>query len=529
MTETPPAGPAQHPVIDAPLPLESPYRAGRRRRGPILIVVATVLATVVGAGAYAGMRLWVGSGAQPEDAMPAGVMAFARVDLSPGYGQRLKINNLAQRFPRQRGQDAVGALKQGIFDALSVDEETYRAHVQPWFADRIGVAWWRDAGGHPFGLVALAASDESAATRGLGALQAERGRSRFGFVLRDGYALVTEGEADAQAAAAAAGAQAERESLSQATAFRRGAQWLPGHQTALAWVDFAGVREWAASMAPDLPEDEDPASPGGLLMGAPFRFGPGLPGEGLDTMRGTLILGAQATDEGLDIRFRAFGTGATESRPASDLRAAVGALPGNSVVAGSFQLTDLGFVAGLFTPPDPEDLERELPPDVQLPPDAGSLKEMREQAEHMRTVEKALAALAGAQITVAVSTAGAPGPGVHASAQLPAADKAVTLAEALKLVSSDLTITRTGDRVEVTTRAYQAGGGPLSAQDLYRRALAGGPDQPNAVLFVDVQRLAEQAGAGPGERLDLGALKAVGLTGGVEDGDPVGLVRILIG
>jgi len=59
-----------------------------------------VLVLLIGVGAYAGVRVWTGSGTtQPESAMPAGVTAFARIDVNPGLGQKLNVDGLVKKFP----------------------------------------------------------------------------------------------------------------------------------------------------------------------------------------------------------------------------------------------------------------------------------------------------------------------------------------------------------------------------------------------------------------------------------------------
>jgi hypothetical protein len=130
---------------------------------------------VLGGVAYAGMRLWYGSGAQPEEATPSTVVAFARLDLSPGLGQGRTINNLAKKFPQESGKDTIDELKKGIFEALDIDEAAHVEHVEPWFAERVGVAWWIDGQKRPYSLITVATTDESAARAARGSTDVRRG------------------------------------------------------------------------------------------------------------------------------------------------------------------------------------------------------------------------------------------------------------------------------------------------------------------------------------------------------------------
>lgn len=437
------------------------------------MAAAAVLAVVLGATAYAGVRLWYGSGPQPEDATPANVVAFARLDLSPGYGQRLKINNLIGKFPRAGGgEDAVDQLEKKMFELVGISEQDYRAHVEPWFAKRIGVAVWFDANDRPYPLVVLNSADDDAARTGLAELQ--RKRETLGFVVRDGHALIAADGEDAQAAAEAADADARRESLAGSANFSRGVDWLPGQQTGLAWVDMDRFR----SLAERVGEADE------------ISF--------LGDLKGQLIVGAAATDDGVELRFRGFGTGAQP--PAGDARSKVDSLPGDSVLAASLRLDDLG--AGR----------------------AGLSFLMGPGGPH---AENPLAALSGATITGAVASLTGD-PVLAAFAETDSPDKAATLAEALEELGDEVTVTTDGNRVEVKTEGYAPGGGTLSQQALYRQALAGAPDDTYAVIYFDVQRAMSSPEVDEQDRRDFAAVKAVGVAVGAEAGDPVGLLRVVI-
>ncbi len=493
----------------------------RRRRTTILIAVAAVVALVLGGAAYAGVRLWYGTGAQPEDAMPSTVVAFARLDLSPGYGQKLKINDLAHKFPQSSGKDVVSELKKGIFSALDVDDKTYQADIAPWFADRIGVGAWLDAKKKMGAVVTLASKDDAAARRGLDALAHARKAGTFGFVVNDGYALVALGNG-AQATAEAAQADARRESLAKNEKFHQGVQWLPTQQTAIAWADLQRIGDGVSNVF------------GSLLggpMGGPSVGGPtgASPLDRLADLKGHIILGAQATGDGVEIRFRGFGIGG--GGPVGGVRSAVDALPGNSAVAGAFRFSDLDqeLTKGLLGT-DPA----QLPPDVgDRPPGLGvpkpspeELAEARASMEPLAAVGNAIRALSGAQITVAATDFAKNVPALSASATVTSADKAAALTEALKQLGSGVTVTSQGNTVTATTAGYAAGNGTLASQPLYRDALSGAPKNATMVLYVDVQRLL--AGGRSAASPQTEPLKAVGVAVGTEAGDPVGLIRVII-
>jgi hypothetical protein len=519
----------------------------RRRRLPVIIAAAMVVALVLGGVAYAGARLWYGSGAQPEEATPSTVVAFARLDLSPGFGQRRSINNLVKKFPQESGKDAVDELKKGIFGALAIDEDSYREHVEPWFADRVGVGWWLDAEQRSYGLFTLAAKDESAARTGLTELQRKRTNAGdFGFVVRNGYALVARGDKESQAAAEAAGEEAARESLADSAQFHRGVEWLPGQQTVLAWADLArfgqamkGMMEGSTRGMPRAPGEQPTpgmgsvgVDPMGALLGIPGlggltgMAGPGQQGE----LKGQVIVGAQATDNGVTVRFRGFGTEGPAPGSKADARSTVDSLPANSAVAGAFRLGDVGKqLAGLG--PDSAEM---LPPEEalkELPPGEADRmrKEMREQAKQFEATTKVFSALSGAKISVAAAGLEGDIPALLAAAETASAGQAATLVDALKQLFKDqVTVAASGNKVELKTEGYAAEGGTLAGKALYREALDGTPQEATAVLYVDVQRLLGDQKMTGQERRQAEAVKAVGLATGTEDGDQVGMLRVVI-
>ncbi len=520
-------------------PAPATLQSGRRRRTPLIVVaVATVVAVVLGGGAFAGLRLWNGSGTQPEEAMPSTVTAFVRLDLSPGYGQKLKVNNLLKKFPAANGKDAAEELKQGIFDALDVDEATYRKNVEPWFADRVGLGLWMDGTKRPYALIALAVDDEAAARTGLAELRRKAGDDQLGFGVRDGYALVAKGEKGAQEAARVAGEELARESLADSPEFRGDVGWLPARQTALAWADLGKASEvLKAAMGSPLDAvpggtDADDAgsaflAPGLSLGGLPLA---GLPFSGLPfaDLTGRMVIGAQATDDGVDLRFRVSGAGAPAPAGAG-ARSAVDALPADSMVAGSIQLGELGdawrkLLPGTQDLTFPEELLKELPP-AEAERARKEIADSRKQAE---AVGKAVQAVSGATIDFAFTKVAGDVPAVSATARTASAGDAAALSGALRLIGDDAIVTTDGTKVELKTKEYAPGGATLGGQALYREALDGAPQEAATVLYVDLQRLFKDTGMSDKERRQVQALKAVGVATGVEDGDAVGLLRVLI-
>jgi hypothetical protein len=94
--------------------------------------VLVVFALLLSGGAYAVASAWYGWGAvEPETAVPADVMAFARLDLDPGHGQQLKFAQLLGKFHKGNAEDALSSWKR---DRLSDSDSglDYATDVAPW-------------------------------------------------------------------------------------------------------------------------------------------------------------------------------------------------------------------------------------------------------------------------------------------------------------------------------------------------------------------------------------------------------------
>jgi hypothetical protein len=493
----------------------------RRRRTRILISIAAVVALLLGGAAFAGVRTWNGTGPQPEEAVPASVAAFARLDLRPGLGQGMKINDLLRKFPKNDGdEDAVEQLKQGLFEAIDINEADYRKHIKPWFADRFGVGVWLDSGKVPHVLAIVASDDDGAAAKGLAALQGERRAERWGFVVEDGWALVATGQ-DAQEAARDAAAEANTASLADAAEFRAALASLPARQPLVAWADLrataAALTEAMRTGLSAIDDDELESVIGG-----------GFPTEvpGLEDMTGRVILGAQATDNGIEVRMRASGlTGPAPAEPTGDVLSRLGDQPGNTALAAvaafpEFDEDTLEALQPLLGGPVMLD---EFPPEIaaELAKDP-EFAQIQKQAEAMAT---AVRALSGATVGLAVTDVETPK--LRAIAEVADGDLAASLVDALGLLGDEASVTRSGNRVELQTGGF-APEGKLADSATYRETLAGMLDGAAAAVYVDVQRLAELGGASEQERRDIAPVKSVGMVTGYDGGDAVAMLRIVI-
>jgi Protein of unknown function (DUF3352) len=189
---------------------------GRRKPATWWVVggVVALVAALIGGITYGAASL-SGGGAQPEDALPAGAVAFAKVDLDPAAGQKVDAIRFLRKFPSLRGRLAGdGDLRKVLFDAVAGNagwkNVNFASDVEPWLGQRVGVAAYSPkAFGHgtaaqqsPTVVVALQVGDEGKARAGLDRLiAASSASSKPGYVLHDGYALLAQSKPLATSAA----------------------------------------------------------------------------------------------------------------------------------------------------------------------------------------------------------------------------------------------------------------------------------------------------------------------------------------
>jgi Protein of unknown function (DUF3352) len=198
--------------------LAAPEPESRRKPATWWVVggVVALVAALIGGITYGAASL-SGGGTQPEGALPAGAIAFAKVDLDPAAGQKVDAIRFLRKFPSVRGHVALDAdLRKVLFDSVADDAGwkgvSFAKDVEPWLGQRVAVAVYspktfgpaKSTGGSatPSVVVALQVGDEGKARTGLDRLIAtSSGSTKPGYVLQDGYALLAQSKAIAQSAA----------------------------------------------------------------------------------------------------------------------------------------------------------------------------------------------------------------------------------------------------------------------------------------------------------------------------------------
>lgn len=313
-----------------------------------LAAVAGAAVVAVVGGVVVGVRALSGGGSQPEDVLPAGAFAFAKLDLDPPAGQKVDAVRFLRRFPSAKAKVSEDSdLRRVAFEAVADDagwgDLDFAKDVEPWLGRRIGVAGYGPDGKtddsgvfgtvrDPKVVVALQVTDEAAARAGLDRLiRVSPGENKPGYVIVDGYALLAESTDEAELAAA----DAESSALADAKGFAGDVAALEDG-VAAAWIDAdAANRELGLDRTADMGL---PGLPG--LAGLPGL--PAIAGSG----RSTYVLRFDGPDA-LEVTGRLTGAESVAGlrRPVQGM----GDLPASSIVAlglsGGRELVEAFFAA----------------------------------------------------------------------------------------------------------------------------------------------------------------------------------------
>ncbi len=211
-----PAQPSTPEYLEAgggsPLPPEPPAPTsggGGRRRG-LLIGGGVAVLALVGVGAWAAAQFFA-TGAQPAEALPAGTLGYASIDLDPSGGQKIEALRTLNKFPAfkdELGLDTDDDIRRKLFDELDVAEQCdldYAKDVEPWLGERFAIAAVDTGGENPEVIVVVQVKDADEADAGLGKLRdcgPEAGTDGTGGWVIDGdWAIVAEDQKGAQAVA----------------------------------------------------------------------------------------------------------------------------------------------------------------------------------------------------------------------------------------------------------------------------------------------------------------------------------------
>lgn len=151
----------------------SETRSRRSRRPAIIGGAAVAGLALVGGGIWAATSFFA-TGPQPAEALPAGTLAYASIDLDPSGAQKIEAVRMLRKFPAIRdriGLDAGDDLRERLFEELQKDagcpDLDYATDIEPWLGDRAAVAAVDTGADQPSPVLVLAVTDADKADAGL--------------------------------------------------------------------------------------------------------------------------------------------------------------------------------------------------------------------------------------------------------------------------------------------------------------------------------------------------------------------------
>lgn len=152
------------------------HASDNRKRVIVLSGLLGLLA--VGGGAAWAASSFLSTGDQPAQALPAGTIAYASVDLDPSGEQKIEAIRTLRKFPAFADNvdlDTDDDLRERLFTELTESGECagldYAADVEPWLGNRVAVAAVDTGAESPSPVLVVQVTDADGAEDGLATLQ----------------------------------------------------------------------------------------------------------------------------------------------------------------------------------------------------------------------------------------------------------------------------------------------------------------------------------------------------------------------
>jgi len=471
-----------------------PGKGGGRGRRVALVTAAAVLVTTVSGGAYALASFLSGGGTQPEQVLPAGALAFAKIDLDPAANQKVAVYSLTRKFPdlaKQNGNEDRALKDSVVAGAFEGSGLSYDQDIKPWLGDRAAVAIYAPPkpGADPDAVLAVAYTDEGALTATMEKIAAKH--HDFGWTTRDGYVVISKTTERARELAARSGDSP----LAAQSTFRGDVEALHGDQIAVAWADLGGIYQAAKDSGEYLGQ-----------FGSLGQFG--TLAQPSEQVTGRVAFGVRAASEYVELQGKSFGVSAGQTGSGLGLSAGSNlaeTMPASSVAAVS--VTGLGqSLADAW---------------ARMATVGGDPFDIGPAAEQMGlSLPGDFIALFGTETAVAVSGGADANTQPHVTIRSRGGDvtRAGEIADILTqwLLGSQAAVEKTSDGLVVgddasTVRNTANGTDPLSGSDTYRLAV---PDAKDAgiIAYLNVGKMIDQWGKDDADAQKVKALSAVGFT-----------------
>ena len=463
----------------------APAPTARRGRGRVFAAAAGTVALVgLAAGGTYAVSALRGGGAQPEAALPANTIAFAKVDLDPSSGQKIDAIRFIRKFPAAKEKfgelgDSVD-LRKLIVEQMQKDGQlkglNYDTDIEPWLGKRFAVALVPGSDNTtPVPVAMLAVTDKAKAETALSKAD------NVDCTVTDEFALCGE-TAAAMETVQAAGAKA---SLAGADGFTGDMKDLGEDGMLSFWADLGAAKS--------------------ALGSAVKQFGGASPTE-LDSALQGKLFGALRFD-GANLELAAHVRDAKESFEGGKGDNAIGDLPADTLAAVS--INDLG--------PNLQKQWTKL--ESTLTDTTGDSMSSLEQQLGMSLPDD-LVKLLGTQTTLAFGGMGTDNQPKFALKTNGDAAVATKLVNTFADQGLSASVTPIDGGMVAGTGDYAAAvaqGSGLSGKDLFKKAVPSG-DKAQMAMFADIAGLIAAFGADlpDSERANLAPLEAFGLSATAE-------------
>ncbi len=175
---------------------------GNGRRTALIAGGAAVALAAAGVTTWAAIS-FLGSGAQPAEALPAGTLGYASVDLDPSGSQKIEAFRMLNKFPAFKEEFGIDAAddvrKRVVEDALEdCDTVDFASDVEPWLGTSFAVAAVDTGQEQPSPVVVIEVTDAGAAGDGLAKLKECGDGEEGGWSIVGDWAVVAETDEIAQ-------------------------------------------------------------------------------------------------------------------------------------------------------------------------------------------------------------------------------------------------------------------------------------------------------------------------------------------
>ncbi len=218
----------------------------RKSRRTRLIAASVALALLAGGGLAVAKAL-AGDGAQPDDALPADVVASLRIDGDPPAGQKVAVARFAMNFKDSGvtgSDDPIGQLFEKLFSNSS--NVSYAEDIKPWIDKRIAVAVridpaHRDDLSTAYPLVIVAYKDEAALRQHIDKVvkATSSGQKPAGYAIADGFVTFSDTTEHAQASVA----DAKTSPLSQSAAYKSALDTVGADSIVFGWIAYGKLHD----------------------------------------------------------------------------------------------------------------------------------------------------------------------------------------------------------------------------------------------------------------------------------------------